>query len=187
MYSLKKITFTFLVFSVPSVAYANAGVPMLVFAMPVFLISLIPIIAIETFYISKSLELSIRQSLKTVSISNLVSTIIGIPLTWLLLVLVQIVSGGGGAYETNSVMGKVMSVTWQAPWLMPDEENLHWMIPTAGLVLLIPFFYVSWWSEYLVSKKLNKTLPKLTIKDKVRNANLITYFLLAIWPIGCWV
>lgn len=183
----KKITQALLVLAVPSMAYANAGVPMLFLAMPALLFSLVPIIAIESLYISKGLKLPIGQSLKTVSISNLASTIIGIPLTWLLLVVVQMVTGGGGAYGIDSVMGKVLAVTWQAPWLIPYEKDLDWMIPVAGLVLLVPFFFASWWSEYFVSKKINKVLPPLSIKIKVRNANLITYSLLAAWPIGFWV
>lgn len=187
MHKSKKIILAFLALVVPGIAYANAGVPMLFLAMPAFLISLVPIITIETLYLSKGLELSLGQSLKTVSISNAASTIIGIPLTWFLLVLVQMVTGGGGAYGIDSVIGKVLAVTWQAPWLIPYEEDINWMIPVAGLVLLIPFFFTSWWSEYFVSKKINKTLPSLSIREKVRNANLITYSLLAAWPIGFWV
>lgn len=187
MHKSKKVLLAFLALVVPCIAYANAGVPMLFLAMPAFLISLVPIIAIETLYISKGLTLTLGQSLKTVSISNAVSTIIGIPITWFILVLVQMVTGGGGAYGINSVMGKVLAVTWQAPWLIPYEDDLNWMIPVAGLVLLIPFFFASWWSEYFVSKKLNKTLPPLIVRGKVRNANLITYSLLAVWPIGFWV
>lgn len=187
MQNSRKITLALLALAVPGVAYANAGVPMLFLAMPAFLISLVPIIAIETLYISKSLRLPFGQSLKTVSISNVASTIIGVPLTWLLLVVIQMVTGGGGAYGIDSVMGKVLAVTWQAPWLIPYEDDLNWMIPVAGLVLLVPFFFASWWSEYFVSKKINKSLPSLNIRDKVRNANLITYSLLAAWPIGFWV
>lgn len=187
MHKSKKITLALLALAVPSMAYANAGVPMLFLAMPAFLFSLVPIIAIESLYISKGLKLPIGQSLKTVSISNLASTILGIPFTWLLLVVVQMVTGGGGAYGIDSVMGKVLAVTWQAPWLIPYEKDLNWMIPVAGLVLLVPFFFASWWSEYFVSKKINKALPPLSIKSKVRNANLITYSLLAAWPIGFWV
>ncbi len=171
----------------PGVAYANAGLPMLFLAMPAFLISLLPIIAIETFYISRGLDLTISQSLKVVSISNTVSTVVGIPLTWFLLVLIQMLTGGGGAYGLDYFMGKVLAVTWQAPWLIPYEKDLNWMIPLAGLVLLVPFFFASWWSEYLVSKKMLKTIPSASIKYKVRNANLITYIMLASWPIGFWV
>ncbi|PWK52903.1 hypothetical protein [Pleionea mediterranea] len=141
MYKSKKTILAFLALVIPGIAKANAGVPMLFLAMPAYLISLVPIIAIEATYISKSLELSLGQSLKTVSISNVVSTIIGVPLNWFLLVLVQMVTGGGSAYGTDSFMGKVLAVTWQAPWLIPYEKDLNWMIPIADLVLLIPFFF----------------------------------------------
>ncbi|WP_444938922.1 hypothetical protein [Microbulbifer sp. JMSA002] len=187
MHKSSKILLAFLALLAPGIAYANAGVPMLFLAMPTFLVSLVPIIAIETLYISKGMTLPLVQSLKTVSISNVASTIIGIPLAWLLLVLIQLVTGGGGVYGIDSLMGKILAVTWQAPWLIPYEEDLNWMIPAAGLILLIPFFFASWWSEYFISQKLNKTLPSVSVKIKVRNANLITYSLLAVWPIGFWV
>lgn len=187
MNRFKVITIALLTMIAPSVAYANAGVPMLFLAMPAFVISLVPIIAIETIYVKKGLKLSFGKALKTVSVSNVVSTVVGIPLTWALLFLVQIVTGGGGAYGVDTTIGKILAVTWQAPWLIPYPEDLNWMVPTAGLVLLVPFFFASWWSEYLVSRKMLKTLPTQLIKAKVCNANLITYSLLAAWPIGLWV
>lgn len=63
------------------------------------------------------------------------------------------------------------------------------MILFSGLFLLIPFYFVSWWSEFLVSKKMlaDTVLSTNDIKTKVRNANLITYSLLAFWPIGWYV
>lgn len=187
MHISKKTALAICALMLPGIVYANAGVPMLFLAMPAFLISIVPIIAIETFYISKGLGLSISQSLKTVSVSNIASTIVGIPVTWFLLVLVQMLTGGGGAYGLDSYMGKVLAVTWQAPWLIPYETDLNWMIPAAGLVLLVPFFFASWWSEYLVSKKMLQALPSNILKVKVRNANLITYCMLACWPVGFWV
>lgn len=156
---------------------------MIVLFMPAFALSLIPIIFIEAIYIAKRLGLSGKESAKTVIISNIVSTLVGIPLTWLLLVLFQMMTGGGSAYGLETTLTRILAVTWQAPWLIPYEPALHWMIPVAGLVLLIPFFFVSWWSEYLVSKKLLKAIEAKTIQIAVRNANLITYGLLTLWPI----
>ncbi|MGD2118508.1 MAG: hypothetical protein PVG66_09125 [Chromatiales bacterium] len=172
---------------VPSVASANAGVPMIFLAMPVLGFSIIPIIIIEAIFLSKKLELASPSAFKTTTISNLVSTIVGIPLTWLLLVLIQMLAGGGGAYGLDTTLGKVLSVTLQAGWLIPYESDLHWMIPVAGLVLLVPFFFASWWSEYFVTKKMLKDHSAQRVKIAVRNANIITYVLLAFWPIGFWV
>jgi hypothetical protein len=166
------------------VASANAGVPMIFLAMPALGLSIIPIIIIEAMYLGKKLELTTSSAFKTTTISNLVSTIVGIPLTWLLLVLIQMLAGGGGAFGLDTTLGKVLSVTLQAAWLIPYESDLHWMIPVAGLVLLVPFFFASWWSEYFVSKKMIKEQAAQRVKIAVRNANIITYALLAFWPIG---
>ena len=168
----------------PGLAQANAGVPMIFLVMPAFTLSIIPIIIIEAIYISKTLEVSGKEAAKTVTISNLVSTIVGIPLTWVILVAIQIITGGGSAYGLSSALTKALAVTWQAPWLIPYESELHWMIPVAGFVLLIPFFFASWWTEYFVTKQLSKTLEAALIKKTTRNANLITYSLLTLWPIG---
>ncbi len=138
-------------------------------------------------YLSRKLGLKAASAVKTTTISNLVSTLAGVPLTWLLLVLVQMVAGGGGAFGLDTMLGKVLSVTFQAAWLIPYESELYWMIPVAGLVLLVPFFFVSWWSEYLVTKKILQDHPAQTVKVVVRNANIITYTLLVLWPIGFWV
>lgn len=177
--------FAFLIF--PSVAFANAGLPMIILAVPVFAISIVPIILIESYYLSKSLLLNLRETIKIVSLSNLVSTIVGIPLTWIGLVFLQMITGGGKAYGLDSVLEKIISVTWQSPWLIPYESDLDWMVPVAGTVLLIPFFFVSWWSEYLVTKLYTKTSPRNEVLYKVRNANLITYALLMLWPIGLFL
>lgn len=171
----------------PNVVLANAGVPMIFLAMPVYGLSIIPIILIEATFLSKKLELNASSAAKTTTVSNLASTIVGVPLTWLLLVLIQMLAGGGGAFGLDTALGKVLSVTLQAAWLIPYETDLHWMIPMAGLVLLVPFFFASWWSEYFVSKKMLKKYPAQKIKVVVRNANIITYALLACWPIGYWV
>ncbi len=171
----------------PGAAHANAGVPMLFLAMPAFAIALLPIIIVEVLYLSKTLNLSMGHSAKTVTISNFASTIVGVPLTWFLLVLIQMVTGGGSAYGVDTTLGKILAVTWQAPWLIPYEEELAWMIPIAGVVLLIPFFFASWWSEYFVTKHLLPECSPENIRIKVRNANLITYSLLTLWPIGMLV
>ncbi len=175
-----KSLFTLCLFScVPSAASANAGVPMIFLVMPALGVSIIPIILIEGIYLSKTLELSAFRALRTTTFSNLASTLVGIPLTWLLLVLIQMFAGGGGAFGLDTTLGKVLSVTLQAAWLIPYESELHWMIPIAGLVLLVPFYFVSWWSKYLVSRMILKDHTAQRIKAEVRNANIITYTLLA--------
>ena len=177
----------FVILCNPGVASANAGVPMIFAVMPALGLSIIPIILIEALFLRKRLNIKTSSAVKTTSVSNLVSTVVGVPLTWLLLVLIQMLAGGGGAFGLDTLQGKILSVTLQSAWLIPYESDLYWMIPAAGLFLLIPFFFVSWWFEYLVSKKMLENLAPKSVKVEVRNANIITYALLAFWPIGLLV
>lgn len=171
----------------PLSAHANAGVPMLFVIMPGLAYSLIPIILVEALYLWKKLSVEPMVAGQLSVIANLVSTIAGIPVTWFLLVCIQMVTGGGAAYGLDTWLGKVIAVTWQAPWLIPYEGDLDWMVPVAALVLLLPFFLVSWWSEYLVSKAMTKDGELPQLKHAIRNANLISYGLLSLLPIGMLV
>lgn len=164
----------------PSTVFANAGVPMIILIIPGFLVSIVPIIIIESLYLKRKLMLPQARAWLTATVSNLISTVIGVPLTWVVLVLVQMLTGGGSAYGIGTVIGKIMAVTWQAPWLIPYEPELHWMVPVAGLVLLVPFFFVSWWIEYLISKRMLRESDRKSVKLAVRNANLLTYGLMAL-------
>ena len=160
---------------------------MLFLAMPAFIVSLVPIILIESVYLSRKLGLPGKKMLKVTTAVNLVSTLVGIPLTWVVLVAIEMAIGGGSAYGIDTTTGKVLAVTLQAPWLVPYESDLVWMIPIAGTFLLVPFFFASWWSEYFVARKMLLELDPNLIRSGVRNANLITYSLMLIWPLGWWL
>ncbi|MBI3353090.1 MAG: hypothetical protein HY036_10995 [Nitrospirae bacterium] len=153
-------------------AYADAGVPMIFITFPSMLIALIPIIIIESIVMSRYLSLATGRSLKAASIGNIVSTVIGIPLTWLLLVILQLLTGGGSAYGLNGPFKKFLAITWQAPWLIPYESELYWMIPAATLILLVPFFFASWLIEYKVEKRLLSDIAADRVNRAVRDANL---------------
>ncbi|MCP4601610.1 MAG: hypothetical protein GY847_14045 [Proteobacteria bacterium] len=165
---------------IPGLAYADAGLPMLIIIMPAFGIAFIPIVVIEAVYLSKKLKIAGRSAVLASSVSNIVSTVFGVPLTWLLLVGIEIATGAGNVPDFDDVWSKVLSVTLQAPWLPPYGQHLDWMIPTAASVLLVPFFFVSWWSEYLVSKLFFRAVERLLLRRIIRNANLITYGLLLL-------
>lgn len=119
---------------------------------PVLLIALIPIILIETPLIDRRVRLGFRPMLKRVAAANAVSTLVGIPLTWIGLVLVEFVLH-------ESPLGDVASLRFvvQAPWLFPHEADLAWLIPSAGVVLTVPFWIVS---VFVESAVLNRMLPK---------------------------
>jgi hypothetical protein len=163
---------------IPAIAYADTGVPMLALLWPASWVLFIPIVVIEAWVARRILELDWQTSLKKTGIANAVSTLIGIPLTWGALVIVEIMlSQGGRAYGINTLSGKIIAVTVQAPWLIPYESDLDWMIPAASIVLLIPFFFVSVFIERWIFGRKSQ-LNKAKVKSWSWKANLLSYALL---------
>jgi hypothetical protein len=105
-------------------AHADIGVPMIFVTLPSMVIALLPVIAAETFVLGRRLGVAPVSVLKAVASANIVSTLFGIPVTWLMLVLVQLVTGGGSAYGIATTKQRFLAVTWQAPWLIPYEQEL---------------------------------------------------------------
>jgi hypothetical protein len=161
------------------ISFIDIGVPMIFLAIPLMVVALLPIICLEAIALRYSLNISYKQAAKASILINLTSTFLGIPVSWLLLVLLQMLSGGGAAYGLRTPLEKFLAITWQAPWLIPYESDLYWMIPAAGLFLLIPFFFASWYVEYIVAKWIVKEVAVKDLRRGVRNANLVSYALLA--------
>lgn len=79
----------------------------------------------------------------------------------------------------------IYGVTVQAAWLLPYESQLYWMIPAAYVILMIPFFFVSYWIELQVNYGFIKSKIDLDdLKKIVCNANLRSYAFLMLFPIG---
>jgi hypothetical protein len=150
--------------SIPSLARADAGVPMLALIWPASWILFIPIVAIEAWIARKIVGLTVKRSILASTVANAVSTLVGIPLVWGLLVLIEafIVPKGGQALGIDSFWHRVYAVTVQAPWLIPYESELHWMIPLAAIVLLVPFFFASVFLERMVFRRFCSSSPELT-------------------------
>jgi len=165
-------------------ASADAGVPMLFLTLPAMIIALVPVIAVESIVVGRLLGTTAISKAKSVAIANVASTLIGLPLTWVALVAVQLVSGGGSAYGLVTPTQKLLAVTWQAPWLIPYEGDLYWMVPAASLFLLVPFFFASYFVEALIVVGLNNKLPRVQVRSAVFRANIVSYLLLAIFTLG---
>jgi hypothetical protein len=165
---------------------ADAGVPMLFFTLPVMLMLLIPIILLEGFLCKKWLDLTTWEAMKSNAVSNLASTIIGVPVAWA--VMLGLEFGAMGLAEKShaidnwhSPLANLIFLLLGSAWIGPPEKD-GWLVPAATLVLLIPFFFASYGMEYLVIKFMvgmpeggppNLAYPRVRIA--VRNANLISY------------
>ena len=119
-------------------ARANSGVPMLAIYLPPASLLLIPIILIEAAHGTLRWGVPFRGALKAFALANVVSTIIGVPLCWAVAAGVELICCGD-AVGLGTVGQRVFAVTVQAPWLIPYETDLWWMVPAATAVLTVLF------------------------------------------------
>jgi hypothetical protein len=159
---------------------ADAGVPMLFVEFPAMLFALVPVIAAEFLVAKKYLSVTPKSTLKGIVVANLVSTIFGFPLLWILLVVAELSFGGGGAHGLATLSQRIYAVTVQAPWLIPYESDLSWMIPVAGLYLLVPAFFVSVFLERWVCQKLWKNQNPEELRKFSWIAHIVSYPVLLI-------
>ncbi len=178
-FSLRWALFLFSLFAMPSVAFADVGVPMIFLTFPSMLVALVPVIFLEAAVFEQQLHMGYRRVRERVAIANGVSTVIGIPLTWFLTVVLQMITGGGRAYGLSTWWRKLLAVTWQSPWLIPYEKGLYWMVPTAALIGLIPAFFASVFIEGHIMKWLFKTTDVATTWKLTWKANCVSYLILA--------
>jgi hypothetical protein len=161
---------------------ADAGIPMIFFTLPAMLMLLIPIILLEGFLCKKWLGLTTWEAMKANAVSNLASTIIGVPVAWA--VMFGLEFGAMGLAEKShaidnwhSPLANLIFLLMGSAWIGSPAA-----IPAATLVLLVPFFFASYGIEYLVIRFMvgmpdggppNLVYPRVRIA--VRNANLISY------------
>jgi hypothetical protein len=164
----------------PAITQADAGVPMLAVLWPASWIAFIPVVVIEAWIARHIFGITWKPALIRTAIANAASTLVGIPLTWGALAGVEIVvTGGGRAYGLETLPKKLVAVVVQAPWLIPYESDLDWMIPAAAIVLLIPFFFVSVFVERWCFARKNQ-LDKALVRLWSWKANLVTYGIMEV-------
>jgi hypothetical protein len=168
-----------------TVILANAGLPMLAVFIPVFAWAIIPVVLIEGVVFRQAMSTSWNRSFANSMIANIISTVAGVPLSWILLVVAQISIGGGGGFlpvGSRSEMTHVLfgQVAWYPPYPL---EVLAWLVPRAMLLLILFFFMISTLIEFIVIRKRQQKLQALVILKGVVIANVTTYGLILGWSV----
>lgn len=156
-------------------ASADAGVPMLFVTFPAMVLALIPIVLLESIVLSRVLQRKAVSLATSAATANVVSTIVGIPITLLALAFLQWATGGDTFHQFPKPLAMFLAVTWQAPWLLPYGNQLSWMVPVASLVLLVPFFFASYFIEAPIVARFQRQLPKAQVRRAVFQANAASY------------
>lgn len=156
---------------------ANAGLPMIGVQMEILIAALIPVVMIETLVLRYRLSMSFLRVLPASLIANLISTFIGIPFAWMALVFTEL-TFGATAWGLDTPLKRIAAVTIQAPWLIPYQNDIYWMVPTASLVLMFPFLIVSAIVESRVLIRIYPEIPRQNLQRAVYFANVISYTIL---------
>ena len=149
---------------------------MIFLTLPPMVVLLLPVIVLEVLAAKKQIK---NENQKKVWLgvigANIFSTFIGWPVAWILLVFIQMLTGGGVAHGLDSPLGVLLSVTQQAPWLIPYESDLYWMVPVAMAVLLVPFYFVSVYTERFILGKVWPAEERDSVKSFAWKAHLYSY------------
>jgi hypothetical protein len=151
--------------------------------LPPMWLSLVPVILLESWILRRTLAVPNRSALLAATVSNVVTTLVGIPLVWLALAIAEGICCGT-ALGLTTFGQKFYAVTVQAPWLIPYEKDLGWMVPVALIVLCIPFFIITVAIEGLINKRILVSVESRRVWRATLLANAGSYGLLALltWP-----
>src|SRR5215469_16484040 len=158
----------------PVYMLADAGVPMIFITLPGMVLLLLPIIEAEAALIIHRTSLRTGKVSWATAAANVVSTILGIPLTWGVLFLCEMGLFEALAHTTklghnswNSPLERIVGTILSAPWIAPVGDSGSWAVPLAAIVLLIPFFFVSLWVEQRVVEHILPATTALDAPDEV--------------------
>jgi hypothetical protein len=153
------------------VLFANTGLPMICVYWPSAWVAFIPIVIIESWVGVRLLKRPFGSCLKAAFVGNLISTLIGIPITWFVLLLIE-----GGL--SGQAQGKLYAVTIQSPWLIPYEkyeQDLYWTVPAAAFVLSIPFYLMSVLTEAPIANWFLTGVPRQEVFRWAHWGNAASY------------
>ena len=157
-------------------ARADAGVPMLAIFLPPMWLALVPVIFLEAFIIKRFSAVRFGRALAASSIANIASTIVGVPVAWVILAVGEMLCCGG-ALGLATPLSKIYAVTVQAPWLIPYESDLPWMVPAALATLGIIFAAVSIAIETPIASRILRA-PSRSMWRAMTWANGVSYIAL---------
>lgn len=173
----------------------NVGLPMIIPALYLMVPGLVPIVVIESLVISKRLGWKFRPTVIKVSVANLVSTLLGIPVTWFLLALF----GSTAALvlpemPANRIVQGLFFIVLGSAWIPPVPPDMEWIVFPAMGFILVPFFFASWAVEYLAVKaqlaravEEDSQVDGRKLRRGLRDANLLSYLLLELAVLGIYL
>ncbi len=167
-----------------SVVHADAGVPMIMLVWPAAWLALIPVILIEAQVARRVLGLEAKQAIEVSTGANLASTIVGIPLAWAGMLLVEFIvttqvhlpaAADPGTWQRRLLVA-VYTLSMSA-WIPPVEGgDAVWMVPASMMVLSVGFFFASVWVERVAVRRMLPVELHGSVRRWSWHANILSYF-----------
>lgn len=172
--TVRVFVYTACLLAIPSAGYADIGLPMLFYVLPASWVLLPLVIVVEAVIAVRLLRTGWKMALCVAAAANLLSTLLGVPLTWVVLVVPEALLFDGAA-GLDTFWQRLYAVTVQAPWLIPYESDLYWLVPAAAMSLCVPFFLISVWIERLVALRMLPDQQPADVRRWAWAANGATY------------
>ena len=173
------------------VILADVGLPMVLIHWPLMVCALVPVIIAEGLIIRRWVSWSVREALIGMGKANLFSTLVGVPLAWLAMLALEyavLLPVGLAAerwkWHLDGPAWQALAFLFSVAWLAPADEYLHWMVPAAVGLLLLPCVYLS---VILERRSCGRTWSKADparVRRGVFAANLASYALLFVLACG---
>jgi hypothetical protein len=160
-------------------ALANVGVPLIAVFLPPMWVALLLVIIVEALVNSRLLAVPLRRTIVPAGIGNIASAVVGIPILWIVLAAGEGL-WFGSALGLETLGDKLYAVTIQSPWLIPYEDDLGWMIPTALAVFLVPCYLLSVVIEAPANRLGLAELPARSVWRATALSNLASYLILGV-------
>lgn len=169
-----------LILGAPTAASADVGIPMLYFVYPALVLLLLPIIVLEALPARTVLGCSLPAALKVSAAANALSALVGVPVTWLALLLVEVAAMAVFSQfpQPPRILGGILGFSLGSAWLSPVREA--WPIDVAAMVLCVPFYFMSVWVEARVARRLLPSATDESVRRWSRQANLLSYSLILL-------
>ena len=154
---------------------------------PLMLAALVPVILVEAILIRRWLPLSYRDAFLGAGRANVYSTAVGIPMAWGIMFLVDLalmlplgLVASELHWQLDSPVFQAVAIIVMMAWEVPGDQHVHWIIPMAVALLLIPSFFVSVGIERRSYRRPWPAADPIALNRGVYFANLWSYAALFI-------
>lgn len=152
---------------------------MLALSWPVQWLAFIPVVVGEAAVVGSRLGLQLQHMLKPVLLANLWSTMLGVPLAWLAMLMVEIMGGLAISslpeHFTNAPLVRYLTFPLFIAWI-GGSNPLEFRV--AFVIIMCSFCWVSICIEHRVLRRHLPAIGELALRRSNTQANIASYSVL---------